>query len=59
MFDRLAKDGGMNWYDYRIEAEIHGEPQYAHLIFRDEHKELVSSLVNEARGIFEIMDVEK
>ncbi len=59
MFERFGQESGVGWYDHRIVADIHGEPQFAHLIFREDHKEAISLLVEEAQSIFGIMDAEK
>lgn len=59
MFERFCQNSCEDWNDYRIEAIIHGAPQYVHLIFRDEHKEVISVIGQEIKNMFGIIEAEK
>ena len=59
MFERFCQNTCEGWNDYRIEASIHGAPQYAHLIFREEHKEVISIIGQEIKNMFGIIEAEK
>lgn len=59
MFERFCLDFGNDWNDYRIEASIHGAPQYAHLIFRNEHRDVISVIGQEIKSMFDIIEAEK
>lgn len=59
MFERYSNEGNIEWNDYRIETLIKGEPQFAHLIYRQEYKETIAAIEKEVRDVFNIMDAEK
>lgn len=59
LFEKYVKYSTKNWNDYRITTKIHNEDQYAHLIYRDEHKNNIDNLVKEFMRMFEIMEPDK
>lgn len=57
MFERYCKD--TPWLDYRIETVINGEPQFAHIIYREEFSDSIKIIGQEVQELFGIMQDNK
>lgn len=47
MFARYTTNSPTIWYDYRIETTINDEPQFIHLIYRENHKNAIDIISRE------------
>lgn len=59
MFSRFSNELEIEWRDYRIETSINGDPQFAHLIYRTEHKDTVDDIGREILRTFKEIELQK
>jgi len=59
MFERYANLEKAEWNDYRIEVTVGNEPQFAHLLYRTEHKETIDDISKEIRNTISEIEHQK